>query len=85
MNELEQLMADLASQGIQIGIQDGRIWFEPRSAVTEELLGRMGDHRSELLETLQSDPNADWQARLDKQEGDTLVSPNLLNRSSARR
>ena len=47
-----RLLAEIRSRGIAIGAENGRIWFEPRSAVTPELVGSMREHKNELLTLL---------------------------------
>lgn len=86
---VSELIAELTTLGVEVGQEDGRIWYRPRSAVTPALKDRMRVHRGELLAILQPEVNAPdidptdavavWQAALDKLEGDPIFPSDALD------
>ena len=49
-----ELIDDLARLGITIEAHADRLRYSPRSAVTPDLLGRLKDHKAELLAILRA-------------------------------
>lgn len=75
-----ELMTDLSRLGIHLEVHGDRLRYSPRSAVTSDLVQRMKDHKSGLMEMLRSDETSDahdsvnaisaWQMALDRLVGD---------------
>ena len=53
------LIAELGELGIELGQQDCRIWYRPRSSMTPDLVERMKAHQGALLAMLRPNPPAE--------------------------
>jgi hypothetical protein len=56
------LIAELGELGIELGQQDGRIWYRPRSSMTPDLVERMKAHQGALLAMLRPNRPAEESA-----------------------
>ena len=52
MTTAATLLKDLAARGVRVEAAGDRLRFHPRSAVTDDLLARLRDHKAELLRLL---------------------------------
>jgi hypothetical protein len=49
------LLNELSQLGVSVGVQDGLIWYEPKSSVDADLLERIRLHKAALLTALTGD------------------------------
>jgi hypothetical protein len=54
ISDATHLLAEIRSRGVSLGTKNGRIWYEPCSALTPDLLDSMREHKDQLLVLLGS-------------------------------
>lgn len=59
---VDELLGELDARGIEIGIEGGRLWYRPRSAVTPDLAERMKAGKVGLLAALCGEPIPETEA-----------------------
>lgn len=71
------LLARIAAAGIRLKpLPDGRIWVEPRAALTDELRALIRSHKAELLQALAGEPEADPRAEARRQKVLAMLEAN---------
>jgi hypothetical protein len=66
----EQLLADIAAQGIELQAYGDQLRFRPAGALTPELIQQLRIHKTELLARLSNERTPPW----DQAEADRLLS-----------
>jgi len=69
MSPATDLIDALTARGVTLGTEDGRLWFEPRDALTPDLLAELRTHKAELLSLLTTTVRCPWCGSTDLIEG----------------
>ena len=52
MQAADQLLAELAAQGIEVQVDENRLRYRPKDRVTPDLLERLREHKADVLAAL---------------------------------